>query len=113
MSWSGSDVPHLILQGLALRNDIGPTPAQTGAVKLANMSLLHTHTHTHTHTTMIMQHHSAVCLQLNTVLWLKGATEYHFTVVNVQRLPSITGGKKKKKTGKSSQTEVKCDAVLV
>lgn len=44
LGWSGSDVPHLILQGLALWNDIGPTPAKTNAV--ASISHL-THTHTH------------------------------------------------------------------
>lgn len=32
LSWSGSDVSHLILQGLALWNDIGLAPAKTNAV---------------------------------------------------------------------------------
>ena len=48
LSWSGSDVPHLILQGLALWNDIGPAPAKSNAVasipEAGSVCTAHTHT---------------------------------------------------------------------
>ena len=82
LSWSGSDVPHLILQGLALWNDIGLAPGKTNAVaSITEAGSLytahtythtHTHLHTHTHTPTQTDTHthtqwlSAVCLQLKT-----------------------------------------------
>ncbi len=103
LSWSGSDVPHLILQGLALWNDIGPVPEKTNAVasipEAGSLCTAHT------------QRPSAVCLQLNTVLWLNAAIQYHFTAVNVpKRSLSVIA---KNTPDKSSLIDVKCEAELV
>lgn len=60
---------------------------------------------------MRMQQRSAVCLHLNTALWLNATIRYHFTAVSVpkQSLSVIA----KNTSDKSSLIDVKCEAELV